>query len=61
LRDDLANAIIATCKGPEPAPGPAVCIDPIAPVAPGAFVANPATMIYDPVWKSDTVIPDNEH
>jgi len=60
LRDDLANAIIATCKGPEPGCGPAVCVDPVAPV-PGGWVANPATTIYDPVWKTSTVIPDTEH
>ena len=60
LRDDLANAIIATCKGPEPGCGPAVCIDPIAPVA-GGWVARPLTTIYDPVWKTSTVIPNHEH
>jgi hypothetical protein len=61
LRDDLANAIIATCKGPEPAWGPAVCIDPAAGVAPAADVPYAATQIYDPVWKTETVIPDQEH
>ena len=60
LRDDLANAIIATCKGPEPGCGPAVCVDPVAPV-PGGWVARPLTTIYDPVWKTSTVIPDTEH
>jgi hypothetical protein len=60
LRDDLANAIIATCKGPEPGCGPAVCVDPVAPV-PGGWVARPLTTIYDPVWKTSTVIPDIEH
>jgi hypothetical protein len=61
LRDDLANAIIATCKGPEPGYGPAVCV-PAPPVPPPAgFVANPATQIFDPVWKTTTVIPDSEH
>ena len=60
LRDDLANAIIATCKGPEPGCGPAVCIDPVAPVA-GGWVARPLTTIYDPVWKTSTVIPNHEH
>jgi hypothetical protein len=61
LRDDLANAIIATCKGPEPGYGPDVCIDPTPPTPPTGFVANPATSIFDGVWKSDTVIPDQEH
>lgn len=61
LRDDLANAIIATCKGPEPGYGAAVCIDPVAPTPPGGFVPNPATQIYDPVWKTTAVIPDSEH
>ena len=61
LRDDLANAIIATCKGPEPGWGPAVCVDPVAPTAASGFVPNSATQIYDPVWKTETVIPDQEH
>ena len=34
LRDDLANAIIATCKGAEPTYGPEACVDAISPVAP---------------------------
>jgi hypothetical protein len=61
LRDDLANAIIATCKGPEPGYGPDVCVDPVPPTPPAGFVPNPATQIFDGVWKTDTVIPDNEH
>ena len=61
LRDDLANAIIATCKGPEPGYGAEVCVDAIAGPPPAAFVPNPATMIFDGVWKTDTAIPDNEH
>jgi len=61
LRDDLANAIIATCKGPEPGCGPTVCTDPVAPTAAGGWVAKPFTSIYDPVWKTSTVIPDIEH
>ena len=40
LRGDLANAIIATCKGPEPGWGAAVCIDPAAGVAPAADFRN---------------------
>jgi len=60
LRDDLANAIIATCKGPEPGCGPAVCVDPVAPVR-GGWAAHPFTAIYDPVWKTSTVIPNIEH
>jgi hypothetical protein len=61
LRDDLANAIIATCKGPEPGWGANVCVDPVAPTAPSGFVPHSATTIYDPVWKTATVIPDTEH
>jgi len=61
LRDDLANAIIATCKGPEPGWGANVCVDPVAPTAPSGFVPHSATQIYDPVWKTETVIPDQEH
>lgn len=61
LRDDLANAIIATCKGPEPTYGAEACVDPEAPEPPAAFVPNAATQIFDGVWKTDTVIPDNEH
>jgi hypothetical protein len=61
LRDDLANAIIATCKGPEPGWGAAVCVDPVAPTAPTSFVPVAATQIWDPVWKTETVIPDQEH
>ena len=61
LRDDLANAIIATCKGPEPGYGADACVDPVPPTPPSGFVANPATVIFDSVWKTDTVIPDQEH
>ena len=60
LRDDLANAIIATCKGPEPGCGPAACEMPVAP-SPGGWMARPLTTIYDPVWKTSTVIPNHEH
>jgi len=60
LRDDLANAIIATCKGPEPGCGPAVCVDPVAPGPPGPL-PRPFSAIYDPVWKTSTVIPNHEH
>jgi hypothetical protein len=60
LRDDLANAIIATCKGAEPAFGAEAC--PVnEPEVYDDSIAHPATKIYDPVWKTTTVIPDQEH
>jgi len=62
LRDDLANAIIATCKGPEPGYGPNACPPATPPPAgDGNWVANAPSTIYDPVWKTTTVIPDTEH
>ena len=61
LHDDLSNAIIATCKGPEPGWGAGVCIDPVAPPPPSGFVPHSATPIYDPVWKTQTTILDSEH
>jgi len=62
LRDDLANAIIATCKGPEPAWGPTACPPPTPDTTPTTgFVANAPSTIYDPVWKTSTVIPNHEH
>jgi len=42
LRDDLANAIIATCKGPEPGYGADACPAPEPEAPAGGFVANPA-------------------
>lgn len=59
LEWDLSNAIIATCKGPHqgvvtPAPAP--------PVPPPAIpTPRPPSRIYDPVWKSSVVIPNEEH
>lgn len=62
LRDDLANAIIATCKGPEPGYGPNACPAPTeSPPAESGWVAKAPSTIYDPVWKTSTVIPDHEH
>jgi len=63
LRDDLANAIIATCKGPEPGWGPNACpaATPAATDNSGNWVANSPSTIYDPVWKTATIIPDTEH
>jgi hypothetical protein len=62
LRDDLANAIIATCKGAEPGWGPDACPAPEPPAAgDGTWVANAATTIFDPVVKTSTIIPDQEH
>jgi len=57
LRDDLANAIIATCKGPQPGTGAEAC-PANEPIEVDAEALHPATKIYDPVWKSVTVIPD---
>jgi hypothetical protein len=66
LRDDLANAIIATCKGAEPTWGPIVAA--AADTAPAAdtssdqsWTAKAASVIFDPVVKTATVIPDQEH
>jgi hypothetical protein len=58
LRDDLSNAIIATCKGPAVAhnPQPPAPANPITTNIPVA-----QSQIYDPVWKAGTVIPDQEH
>ena len=64
LRDDLSNAIIATCKGPEPVHGPnnstgdaAASTDDTS----STWVANTVPHIFDPVWKTSTTIPDHEH
>ena len=58
LLADLSNAIIATCKGPSVAhnPGPDV---PPTPITTNIPVAQ--SQIWDPVWKTDTIIPDQEH
>lgn len=69
LRDDLANAIIATCKGRKPAGGlnEVGCsrtVDPNAATddsSTGTWTANAPSTIYDPVWKTTTVIPNHEH
>jgi len=61
LRDDLANAAIATCKGPEPGYGAAACPPPTPAPPAGGWVATPAKVIYDPVWKTGVTIPDSEH
>jgi hypothetical protein len=60
LRDDLANAIIATCKGAEPGLGAEAC-PANDPEVYDDSIMHPATKIYDPVWKTTTVIPDQEH
>lgn len=60
LRDDLANAIIATCKGAEPGYGADACPE-NDPEVYDESIMHPATKIYDPVWKTVTVIPDQEH
>ena len=63
LRDDLANSIIATCKGAEPVHGPNNNTGDTGSDNSGSsgWTANAATQIYDPVWKTSTVIPDQEH
>jgi hypothetical protein len=67
LRDDLANSIIATCKGAEPVHGPNNNTDTSADTSGSqstgqtTWEAKAATQIYDPVWKTATVIPDQEH
>jgi len=61
LRDDLANAIIATCKGAEPSWGPLTPDTPETPDTSAGWTANQATTIFDPVVKTATVIPDHEH
>jgi hypothetical protein len=65
LRDDLANAAIADCKGPVPASGPEVALCSRSTVVPDtpatSFTATASKFVYDPVWKTSTVIPDTEH
>jgi hypothetical protein len=68
LRDDLANAAIADCKGPQPTAGDEVAGCPRSTPATdssggggGGWSATASKFIYDPVWKTSTVIPDIEH
>jgi hypothetical protein len=59
LAADLSNAIIATCKGPtvaEPCP-----VDPVPIPPPAVPTPTPESVIYDPVWKTSVIIPDQEH
>ena len=58
LKADLSNAIIATCKGPHVAQN-----SPVPVLNPLAGIPTPVekSQIYDPVWKTNTVIPDGEH
>lgn len=57
LAEDLSNAIIATCKGPS-----APIVPPAPPAAPDTTnVPVAQSQIYDPVWKTSVVIPDQEH
>jgi hypothetical protein len=58
LAEDLSNAIIATCKGPSVAV-PIVTPTPDAPITTNIPVAQ--SQIFDPVWKTSTIIPDAEH
>jgi len=61
LRDDLANAIIATCKGAEPAWGPVTPAVAATDDTSTTWTANAASTIFDEVHKTATVIPDHEH
>jgi len=71
LRDDLANAAIASCKGAKPAGGEneAGCSRTLATTddssssgdSSGTWTASAPSTIYDPVWKTATVIPNHEH
>jgi hypothetical protein len=58
LKADLSNAIIATCKGPSVAQN-----TPVPVPNPAAGIPTPVekSQIYDPVWKTNTIIPDGEH
>jgi hypothetical protein len=56
LKDDLSNAIIATCKGPHVARNTPV-VDPVT----GPPTPKARSAIYDPVWKTHVNIPDTEH
>ena len=53
---DLSNAIIATCKGSY-----AARVSPIHVPITGPNEVRDRSKIFDPVWKTDTVIPDSEH
>jgi hypothetical protein len=66
LRDDLANAAIADCKGPSTGFNGADVVgcsrtDVPDPTPASGFTATAAKAIYDPVWKTSTIIPDIEH
>lgn len=53
---DLSNAIIATCKGTH-----AARVSPVHVPITGANEVRDRSKIFDPVWKTDTTIPDSEH
>jgi len=65
LRDDLANAAIADCKGPSPGTGDELVGCPRSTPAEdppaGGWEATASKFVYDPVWKTSTLIPDIEH
>ena len=67
LKDDLSNAIIATCKGPLPVATPNATDTGDGAASAGqtdnstGWTAKPASTIYDPVHKTSTSIPDTEH
>ena len=66
MRDDLANAAIADCKGPSTGFNGADVVgcsrtDVPDEQAASGFTATAAKAIYDPVWKTSTIIPDIEH
>ena len=62
LKDDLSNAIIATCKGPLPVATAAPAADAsAAETTGGPWTAKPASVIYDPVHKTSETIPDEQH
>lgn len=59
LAADLSNAIIATCKGPHAG---FVTPPPYVPSPPPAIPTPVAkSQIWDPVWKTSTIIPNQEH
>ena len=58
LKEDLSNAIIATCKGPAVAHDP----QPEQPAAPiTTNIPVDQSQIWDPVVKTSLTIPDHEH